>query len=351
MNRMKSRFFITLLFLFSNVSFSQVSSKAIYGDDDRLDVFETSNSLHRELSLSTAAMVANWSFQEVNSEEYRLLSSTLEESGKCSSERFAKQPIAANCSGFLVGKNKLVTAGHCVPDQANCNSFSWVFDYKVDYADQSEVIVEKNKVFKCKRVIKASINEADGGDYALIELAENVEGRKALEFRTSGRPQIGDELVVIGHPSGLPTKISAGAQVKRIGATYLHSNLDTYGGNSGSAVFNSRTGVVEGILVHGQSDYVFDESKGCLVSTVFSDTTGEEGVTLITNIKELNGIDASSDNQSNDDVVVDNHSDDDISSDDDVLTDDIASDDNNAVQAPRRNIFRRVYRWFRRLFR
>lgn len=355
MTRMKSQLFITVLFLFSNVSLSQISSKAIYGDDDRMDVFETTSNLHRNLSASTAAMITKWSFDEVNSSEYLLIARTLEESGKCSSEKFAKQPVAASCSGFLVGKNKLVTAGHCMASQVSCDNSLWVFDYKVTYSDQSEVIVDKSKVYKCKKIIKTSLNAVDGGDYAVIELDGDVEGREPLKFRTSGTLKVGDELVVIGHPSGLPTKIAAGAQVKRIDDTYFYANLDTYGGNSGSAVFNSTTGVVEGILVHGQSDYIFDDTKGCSVSTVFSDNSGEEGVTLITNIKELRSVDTSNnddiDDSNNDDIIVDN---DDVVTDNDSSDDDVVSDDDTddvVVEAPRRNIFRRFVSWIRRIFR
>ncbi|MEI8190645.1 MAG: hypothetical protein WCI75_13115 [candidate division NC10 bacterium] len=45
---------------------------------------------------------------------------------------------------------------------------------------------------------------------------------------------------------------------------YFVANLDTYGGNSGSAVFSATTGLVEGILVRGENDYVW--KGGCRVS-------------------------------------------------------------------------------------
>ena len=45
---------------------------------------------------------------------------------------------------------------------------------------------------------------------------------------------------------------------------YFVANLDTYGGNSGSAVFNATSGKVEGILVRGENDYVWRGS--CRVS-------------------------------------------------------------------------------------
>ncbi|MFN8369647.1 MAG: S46 family peptidase [Bacteriovoracaceae bacterium] len=88
---------------------------------------------------------------------------------------------------------------------------------------------------------------------------------------------------------GLPTKISDGANVRtNNNPKYFVANLDTYGGNSGSAVFNTKTGEVEGILVRGENDYVYDSAQGCRVSNKCTNAgcRGED-VTRITNIKEL----------------------------------------------------------------
>ena len=85
-------------------------------------------------------------------------------------------------------------------------------------------------------------------DFALIQLDRKVTDRRILDYRRKGRISKGENLVVIGHPSGLPTKIADGAYVKSLKNKFFRANLDTYGGNSGSAVFNANTGVVEGIV-------------------------------------------------------------------------------------------------------
>ena len=70
---------------------------------------------------------------------------------------------------------------------------------------------------------------------------------------------------------------------------FFSANLDTYGGNSGSAVFNAVNGQIEGILVRGATDYV--SRGGCRVSNRISNSSGRgEDVTLITNIKELQNL-------------------------------------------------------------
>lgn len=87
---------------------------------------------------------------------------------------------------------------------------------------------------------------------------------------------------MIGHPVGLPLKVADDAVVSDPGdgQTYFEANLDTYGGNSGSAVFNARTGLIEGILVRGAQD--FKKGAGdCVVSNVLPGTPGGESVTKI----------------------------------------------------------------------
>lgn len=75
---------------------------------------------------------------------------------------------------------------------------------------------------------------------------------------------MGEGLFVVGHPSGLPTKVAGGTEV--VGNdedNFFTALLDTFGGNSGSAVFNSETLEVEGILVRGARDYVYDSEASC----------------------------------------------------------------------------------------
>lgn len=267
---------------------THATEKVVYGDDDRVDVFASTNSMYVELSKSTAAMISKSSIRKNMNGEVTIKGRSLQDRGMCATERFAKQKSAANCSGFLVGENLLVTAGHCIKDQSSCNSYRWVFDYKVEHENQFDFTVPATSVYSCKRIIKTVLDRSTMDDYALIELDKKVTDRRVLDFRTSGKPALGDKLVVIGHPSGLPTKIADGANVRALKGTYFSANLDTYGGNSGSAVFNADTGVIEGILVRGATDYVYDSNQGCRVTNVIANNGGRgEDVTYITNIKEL----------------------------------------------------------------
>ena len=248
--------------------------KVIYGEDNRLDPANASNQLHIQLSRSTAVQInlkTRYGTQTgnitLNGDEYKLKDRTLQSGmNACASERFSQQNAVGNCSGFLVAADLLVTAGHCVPSMSQCNDAVWAFDYRNE--NIANLSLKKENVYKCVKIINQELNSSTKADYALIQLDRRVTGRQPLKFRTSGMVKKGTDLVVIGHPSGLPTKISAGASVKKNGEDqYFISDLDTYGGNSGSAVFDSNTGQIEGILVRGAKDYV-RSPKGCYVSNV-----------------------------------------------------------------------------------
>ncbi len=264
------------------------TEKVIYGDDDRKDIFESSNLLYNQLADSTAAMIPSYSLEE-QGEEYKILGSTLESDGICADAKFAKQVTAANCSGFLVGNQLLVTAGHCIEDMNDCSRYSWVFGFDNKTSVNSSHVVSKSEVYKCTAIVARKLDDSNNDDYALLKLDRKVEGHAPLKVRTSGKVSNNTSILVIGHPSGLPTKISDGAIVREnANKVFFQSTLDTFGGNSGSAVFDAKTGLVEGILVRGERDYVQDPVMNCSRPKVckVTECRGED-VTRITNIKQL----------------------------------------------------------------
>ena len=244
-----------------------VIPSVIYGEDNRVDVIDSDNPLFVKLAKSTAAQIDKSKLTIRGGDAILSFESLEDGMGVCSSEKFAAQNSIGRCSGFLVAKDLLVTAGHCVRSQEECDQYSWVFDYREGEVDDGKL--PASSVFNCKKIIKQALDPVSEADYALIQLDRKVKDRKALKFRKSGSPEVGDPLVVIGHPSGLTTKIADGAEVVKNDADqYVVANLDTYGGNSGSAVFNAKSGLIEGILVRGARDYIYDWQRGCYVSNV-----------------------------------------------------------------------------------
>lgn len=253
---------LTAITLILGLSTANASIKVIYGEDNRKDVYQVSNAMHLTLAQATAGMIHLGKVAKSPSAGVLDLSNTSTlEAGQnvCPTEAFSQQLTAATCSGFLVGPDTLVTAGHCFKSfetpESVCKSFAWVFDYNMtsETHDPTKDISIKN-VYLCKKVVVAKLDSND--DYAVIKLDRKVLGREPLKFRTSGKIADTTSLVVIGHPSGLPTKISDGGKVTRnVENTRFSTTLDTFHGNSGSAVFDSKTGIIEGILIQGKNDY------------------------------------------------------------------------------------------------
>lgn len=254
--------------------------KVIYGDDNRLDLFEVENTLHRELAGSTVALISNHKIRDNGNGTSNVSTSNFgSEYGLCSDEPFREQSTAAFCSGFLVADDIVVTAGHCIRSASSCQNTSFVFGFAVQQEGVMPSTVNSEDVYTCGEMIHSEV-QGNGADFAVIRLDRPVMNRAPLRMRESGTLPIADPLVVIGHPSGLPTKVAAGATIRSHRNGYFVANLDTYGGNSGSAVFHDTSGEIEGILVRGETDFV--RRNGCTTSNRCSESgcRGEDVTTI-----------------------------------------------------------------------
>jgi len=266
-------------------AFAQVDGQVIYGSDDRIDIYQTQSSLLRSLADSTVALFQGSSVL-IQGDKAKLTTESYGEGmGLCKEEPFYEQVTGAFCSGSLVAPDIIMTAGHCVTSQAACVGTKFVFGFAVKEAGKMPFVVPAKDVYSCKKLLgREQIN--DGQDWALIQVDRKVADHKVLKLNLTGKIANKTPLVVIGHPAGLPTKIAGGSDVRDASKNgYFVANLDTYGGNSGSAVFNAKTALVEGILVRGELDYV--NRNGCQVSNVCpSDGCRGEDVTKISAVSD-----------------------------------------------------------------
>lgn len=274
---------LLLSILISTTSQAQsdsISAKVIYGNDDRRDLFEVSDTQWLEAAKSTVALMNEKSLIEVGGGFTKIDADSFGDGYyMCESEPYRDQPTGAFCSGFLVKDDIVVTAGHCIRS-SSCESTRFVFDYAKNQASSDPSIVENTNIYGCKEVIESVIKNS-GEDFAVVRLDRKVSDRKPLTLRNNGAIPPQTDITVIGHPVGLPTKVASGAKVREHKTAFFVANLDTYGGNSGSAVFNDKTGKVEGILVRGATDFTFNnncrESNHCK-----DDECRGEDVTAIT---------------------------------------------------------------------
>lgn len=258
--------------------------KIVYGEDNRVEFHEASVKL-QTIAKSVGGMIFKDGSISVGTDKTMLNPKSLgTKMNLCEGEKFRDQPSSVSCTFFLVSKNIVVTAGHCMQGKDACADVSFLFDYKISSKDKrADVLVDNKNIYKCKKIISSkleSVNKKATFDYALVELDRDVTDRAPLKYRYQGRTdmnafedlKVDTPLTVIGHPSGLPLKIADGSKVVEItNKNYFLADLDTFGGNSGSPVFNSVTNEVVGILVRGQTDYVKDKLNKCTkVNTVLT---------------------------------------------------------------------------------
>ncbi|EPZ52195.1 trypsin [Bacteriovorax sp. BAL6_X] len=270
---------------------SMAIDKVVYGEDNRLDQFEITDQNILDLQRSTLAMIPKSKLKRDmnNSGSFKTIDSKI---GLCDDARFNNQVDVAECSGFLIEKNNkqyVVTAGHCATSKSDCYDNYWVFDYAKKSPNDDARTIQESNIYSCKKIAVQSLNSSNGTDFALIELDRRVEDRKPLEYRQKSDIMKGEEIFVIGHPSGLPSKVAADAYVRDASDFWsFETNLDTFSGNSGSAVFNQNTGIVEGILVRGDRDYRYNTKKNCYEPNICNmDSCGGEDVFRINRIHYL----------------------------------------------------------------
>lgn len=264
--------------LFAVPAAAQMEPEVIYGDDDRLDLYQVESRKLLDVADSTVALFEASDVTVAGAVAKLNVSSYGKGMSLCPEEPFYDQVNGAFCSGSLVAPDVIMTAGHCVRSASACSGTKFVFGFAYKAKGQDVSSVPASDVYGCKQLLGRE-EVGSGADWALVKLDRPVKGHKPLAYNKLGDPAKGAPLVVIGHPAGLPTKVAGGATVRDPSPNgYYVANLDTYGGNSGSAVFNAKTLLVEGILVRGEQDYVWKGS--CRVSKVCgSDECRGEDVT------------------------------------------------------------------------
>jgi V8-like Glu-specific endopeptidase len=275
-------FFLCQIVIFplqANGDVTQGVTDSVYGVDDRRFVTSKSSPKVKELSKSIALIVPKSSVKHkiLKSKIYTENLSDPNGSNVCPDEKFAKHQSVEGCTGFLVGEDLLASAGHCFKMETDCSEQLIVFDVLSKNEVAGGVIVSNKNIYECKKVIAQIVDPLRALDYSLIQLKKKVVGRSVLKIRTNGKISTEDKVFMIGHPMGLPLVVTSHAFVNRNHHPYFFkATLDSFGGNSGSPVFNTKTFKVEGILVRGEDDYLQDQSHQCYREVVYEQGTEKE---------------------------------------------------------------------------
>ncbi|MCX5790631.1 MAG: trypsin-like peptidase domain-containing protein [Elusimicrobia bacterium] len=238
-------------------------SRAIFGKDDRQELFSAPVQW-KEIGHSLAGKVSVDHITDHGS-SWELHGDPLS-AKECPGNRFSDQITVPSCTGFLLKPDLLVTAAHCIKAQDDCDNFKWVFEYALaNQGDKNYTKVGADRVYQCKKIVARNYQNFGDIDYAILQLDRPVEGRKPLKLALNSQPAVGTGLVNIGNSNGLPLKYKDSAQILHIKPTgqAFDSEMDTFGGDSGSPVFDAATGEVLGITSSGHADHFHDGASNC----------------------------------------------------------------------------------------
>ncbi|AKQ69520.1 Trypsin domain protein [Myxococcus hansupus] len=239
--------------------------EVIYGTDNRTDVYAYTArpTLRQRAEQSTVALMAPSAINSSNPNNVTFSARTLQSAyNLCTNQRFLNDPTPAFCSGTLIDDDLVLTAGHCIETATDCSNTRFVFNFYRTSATALNTVTTAD-IFSCRSIVAHGLTTAGGRnlDYAIVRLdraatprfvpAPIRPGNTALPVNTG--------VTVIGSGSGIPFKIDDGGKVRtnRSGTLdYFVATTDTFGGNSGSGVYENDTFTVAGILVRGDTDYV-----------------------------------------------------------------------------------------------
>ncbi|GAA4282177.1 trypsin-like peptidase domain-containing protein [Gaetbulibacter aestuarii] len=253
------------------------SPRGVFGTDDRKEVKDAYG--FKDFVRATAVMIPKNLITDNRIYGYTLRESLSRMFGTSKFDknvRFLDQPTSAQCTGFLIAPDILVTAGHCVKQMQDANKYVWVFDYTNDLKYNQTykyVQVDPNDIYEVAEVLTADLNDKTDDDYSFLRL-NRQSTRAPYRFRTSGKVALNTKVNTIGSPTGLPLKFADNAiVVENSKPNWFKNSIDTFPGNSGGPVFDPN-GFIEGIMVRVATvqsqngtytgDYMYDYICNCI---------------------------------------------------------------------------------------
>ncbi len=235
--------------------------RGLRGEDDRRDYNQIKDSRIKKNADSVAMICLKDNlidkgngFMEIRTQNY---GKTFYLSG---SEPFFDQPVLKGypATGFLIGEDRIATAGHVVCDNRKEN-LRFVFGFRKKSKKKIITEIPVNDVYCAESVIFSQCKRSGNfSDWAVIKLDRKVTGH-AFSVLSDEKINFDQPVYVMGYPWGLPLKYAPGATVQGIMDAFLVADLDVYCGNSGSPVYSTSTNKVVGIVVRGDNkDFRWD---------------------------------------------------------------------------------------------
>jgi hypothetical protein len=229
--------------------------RGVWYEDHRMDCFGiTDERVKKNVNGAAAIVFEKNLIDEKNGFSTLKVKNYGEAHNLCEVEPFREQPVAKGrvCTGFLVKKDVIATAGHCACEKT-VTDLRIVFGYKMLDPYTPVTQLSNENIYRGVKIIhKVHRREVNKSDWALVQLDREVEGQEIVKL-SKDEITYKQPIYVMGHPSGLPLKYAPGAKVRGFEDAFFTADLDTYMGSSGSPVFNADTHEVIGIVVHGDT--------------------------------------------------------------------------------------------------
>jgi V8-like Glu-specific endopeptidase len=256
--------------------------KSIYGvsaaDDRRREVYTVTDTVALQQARSVPALCTVDHIVDNGDGTSTLQGPTLHQAlNLCPNVEFSGQKMGAYASAFLVAPDLIVTASHCVtgPTCPPLDHIRVVFGFAVDPHNPDPNKVSNSDIYQVTSIVGEDLTE--GKDWAILRLNRPVTNRTPLAIQPATQLPNDASLYVLGYPCGLPEKFADEGLVRlNTDPAFFVSNLDTFGGNSGSPVFNATTHQVEGMLIEGAPDFFLSGTDYCQLPSIYP-TTGSAG--------------------------------------------------------------------------
>jgi len=225
--------------------------RALWGLDDRWDFYMLKDEQIIENARSVAAILNERNLKPGDNDTYIMDTRKYRKMYHlCEKEPFRDQPVGAGkvCTGFLVAKDIIATAAHCLRGQS-LESLRFVFGYRMKGYDQPITQFPARDVYRGIDIVDREYDRFNQ-DWALVKLDREVTGRTPIKL-ADNLVDSGQPVYVLGYPCGLPLKYGFDAQTSEVKEQLFSANLDIYMGNSGSPVICAKTHQVVGVLIHG----------------------------------------------------------------------------------------------------